>query len=108
MDNASIHCPQRITDAIEAHDCLIKYLPPYSPDYDPIELSFSVLKAWMRRHFLELRNEGTFGEFLQNALDRSQCDQFAVQHFKHSTEAGGYIFEGDIQALNASLQADYI
>jgi len=35
---------------------LLIYLPPYSPDFNPIELSFSALKAWMRRN-RELANE---------------------------------------------------
>jgi transposase len=26
------------------------FLPPYSPDYNPIELAFSSMKAWIRRH----------------------------------------------------------
>jgi len=26
------------------------YLPPYSPDYNPIEQGFSAIKAWLRRH----------------------------------------------------------
>ncbi|RDX56590.1 hypothetical protein K466DRAFT_506866, partial [Polyporus arcularius HHB13444] len=26
------------------------YLPPYSPDMNPIELAFSAVKAWLRRH----------------------------------------------------------
>ncbi|KAJ7662300.1 hypothetical protein B0H17DRAFT_853550, partial [Mycena rosella] len=28
----------------------LEYLPPYSPDYDPIEEGFSALKAWIRAH----------------------------------------------------------
>jgi len=28
----------------------IEFLPPYSPDMNPIELCFSGMKAWMRRH----------------------------------------------------------
>jgi transposase len=28
----------------------LEYLPPYSPDYDPIEEGFSAFKAWVRRH----------------------------------------------------------
>ena len=47
MDNASIHCNPRIEQVIRQHGCEIKYLPPYSPDYNPIELSFAVLKAWI-------------------------------------------------------------
>ena len=29
---------------------LLEYLPPYSPDLNPIETSFAVLKAWIRRN----------------------------------------------------------
>lgn len=28
----------------------IVYLPPYSPDFNPIELAFSAIKAYVRRH----------------------------------------------------------
>jgi cytochrome c oxidase assembly protein Cox11 len=27
-----------------------EFLPPYSPDFNPIELGFSAIKAWIRRH----------------------------------------------------------
>ncbi|KAJ8594939.1 hypothetical protein M405DRAFT_728936, partial [Rhizopogon salebrosus TDB-379] len=27
------------------------FLPPYSPDYNPIEQTFSAIKAYLRRHF---------------------------------------------------------
>ena len=56
LDNVSIHIYQRIQDAMEAKGCLIQYLPPYSPDFNPIELIFSVLKAWMRRNFESFRS----------------------------------------------------
>jgi transposase len=29
---------------------VIEYLPPYSPDYNPIEQGFSAMKAWIYRH----------------------------------------------------------
>jgi hypothetical protein len=51
MDNASFHCHPEDGTAIEEAGCEVRYLPPYSPDFNPIELSFSVLKAWIRRHF---------------------------------------------------------
>ena len=107
MNNVSIHINSRIWQTIKAHDCRIKYLSLYSFNYNPIELSFSVLKAWMRWHFHEVRSKDTFEEFLHAVLDRSQCDQFAVQHFKHSAQKG-YIFEDDIRKLYESLYADYI
>jgi len=89
VDNASIHCNARIEELITSH----------------IELSFSVLKAWVRRHFHEiwLSFEGSFGEFLHYAVARSRCDRFPRQHFKHS--AGGYILEADIKALERDLEA---
>jgi len=80
----------------------VRYLPPYSSDYNLIELTFSVLKAWVRRHFDEtwLHFEGIFGDFLHYAVERSECDRYSRQHFKHS----GYIFEADIRALKRELK----
>ncbi len=108
MNNASIHCNARIEELITSHGCEVRYLSPYSPDFNPIELSFSVLKAWVRRHFEEIwpHFEGTFGEFLHYAVERSRCDRFSRQHFKHSVE--GYIFEADIKALERDLEAGTI
>lgn len=36
----------------------LEYLPPYSPDLNPIEESFAELKAWMRKHS-DILNEGS-------------------------------------------------
>ena len=33
-----------------AHSVLLHFLPPYSPDFIPIEPSFHLLKAWMKRY----------------------------------------------------------
>lgn len=107
MDNASIHCNPRIEEAIRDYGCEIRFLPPYSPDFNPIELSFSVLKAWVRRYFHELRpGFDNFGEYLWFAIRRSRCDRFAKEHFKHS--AGGYIFEADIRDLESKMAAGEI
>jgi hypothetical protein len=40
---------------IERIGCRILFLPPYSPDYNPIELAFSTLKSWLKanRDFVE-------------------------------------------------------
>jgi transposase len=35
LDNVSIHISQRVTEAVEAAGHIIRFLPPYSPDYDP-------------------------------------------------------------------------
>lgn len=49
MDNAHIHHHDSIRDLIEGRGYKIIYLPPYSPDYNPIELAFSAIKAYVRR-----------------------------------------------------------
>ena len=97
LDNCSAHVDPRIIQAIEEKGCLIKYLPPYSPEYNPIELTFSVLKAWMRRHFEAFKAmfQNDFEGFLWYALEHSGCDRFAMEHFRHSD--AGYIFDGEIE-----------
>ena len=49
MDNLSAHKVAGIKDAIEAQDAKLLYLPPYSPDFNPIENAFAKLKAHVRK-----------------------------------------------------------
>jgi transposase len=39
MDNLPAHKPDRVRELIEDRGCELVYLPPYSPDYNPIEES---------------------------------------------------------------------
>lgn len=48
MDNLSAHKAEGIREAIEATGATLRYLPPYSPDFNPIENAFSKLKALLR------------------------------------------------------------
>jgi transposase len=48
LDNLSAHKADRIRQAIEARGCQLLFLPPYSPDFTPIEQAFSKLKAILR------------------------------------------------------------
>ena len=48
MDNLSAHKVAGVREAIEAVGAKVVYLPPYSPDLNPIELAFSKLKQLMR------------------------------------------------------------
>ena len=50
MDNLSAHKGEGVRAAIEAAGAHLRYLPPYSPDLNPIEQAFSKLKAHLRRH----------------------------------------------------------
>jgi transposase len=48
LDNLSVHKAARIRQALAAHGCELLFLPPYSPDFTPIEQAFSKLKAILR------------------------------------------------------------
>jgi transposase len=48
LDNLSSHKVSGVRDAIEAVGARIMYLPPYSPDLNPIEMAFSKLRRLMR------------------------------------------------------------
>lgn len=49
MDNLPAHKVAGIRQAIEAAGARLLYLPPYSPDFNPIEMAFSKLKALLRK-----------------------------------------------------------
>ena len=49
MDNVSVHKVEGVREAIEAASATLRYLPPYSPDLNPIELSYSAFKAFLRK-----------------------------------------------------------
>ena len=49
MDNLSSHTRSRVRELIEAAGASLRYLPPYSPDFNPIEKAFSKLKALLRK-----------------------------------------------------------
>jgi len=46
MDNLSAHKGERVRGLIEARGCEVLYLPPYSPDLNPIEEAFAKIKAF--------------------------------------------------------------
>jgi transposase len=66
LDNLQTHKVKAAVDAVRAVDASVLYLPPYSPDFNPIEQVFSKIKNELRRR--ELRTipelERAFGECL--------------------------------------------
>lgn len=50
MDNASFHKSPTTRTLIESKGCTLKYLPTYSPDLNPIEPQWAILKARLRKH----------------------------------------------------------
>ena len=49
MDNLSSHKGERVRELIAGKGCELIYLPPYSPDFNPIEEAFAKLKALLRK-----------------------------------------------------------
>jgi transposase len=49
MDNLTAHKGERVKELIEGRGCELLYLPPYSPDFNPIEEAFAKIKSLMRK-----------------------------------------------------------
>ncbi len=49
MDNLSSHNAPAVRAAIESVSARLRFLPPYSPDFNPIEQAFAKLKAYLRK-----------------------------------------------------------
>jgi transposase len=85
MDNLSAHKGQRIRELIEGRGCELIYLPPYSPDFNPIEEAFSKIKGILRR--IEARTRevlvGALGEAISAVTARDARGFF--EHCGYST-----------------------
>ena len=73
MDNLPAHRVGGIRKAIEAADAILLYLPPYSPDFNPIEMAFAKLKAILKG--AAPRTIPDLYEALKNALDTFTADE---------------------------------
>ena len=78
LDNLAVHKQPEIRAAIEAVGAQLRFLPPYSPDFNPIELAFAKLKA-----FLRAARPRTFDQVC--ALVAAALELFAP------TECGNYV-----------------
>ena len=80
MDNLSSHKSQRVHDLIQAAGASLLYLPPYSPDFNPIENAFAKLKALLRKA-AERTVEGlwdTIGRLIDTFTPRECANYFAA------------------------------
>jgi transposase len=67
MDNLTAHKGERVKELIEGRGCELLYLPPYSPDFNPIEEAFAKLKALLRK--AEARSREVLLEAMGRALE---------------------------------------
>ena len=73
MDNLPTHKVDGVRRAIEAAGASLLYLPPYSPDFNPIEKAFAKLKALLRKAAARTRDE--LWDAIADALDAFPPDE---------------------------------
>lgn len=56
MDNAAFHRSQKIRELIESVGCKLIFLPPYSPDLNPIEKFWANMKRWVKQQINNFDN----------------------------------------------------
>jgi transposase len=87
MDNASIHHTARIKQMCRNAGVKLVYLPPYSPDFNPIEEFFAELKAFIKRNwqnYEEYPYQG-FDSFLRWCIDVVGGNKRSAKgHFRHA------------------------
>jgi transposase len=81
LDHLSVHKAERMRHAIEARHCQLLVLPPYSPDFTPIEQAFSKLKAILRG--LGARTTEALWEAMRTAVEAITRDD-ALAWFAHA------------------------
>ena len=71
MDQLSSHKVDGVVELIEAKDAFVLYLPPYSPDLNPIESMWSKIKAYIRK--VKARTKDTLFTAIGEALNLVSC-----------------------------------
>ena len=83
MDNLSVHKSTAVRQAIEAAGAELRFLPPYSPDFNPIEMAFSKLKAFLKKTAARTVDD------LWKAIAKG-IDTFTLVDCQNYFEAAGY------------------
>jgi transposase len=77
MDNLPVHKRVAVREALDAQGITVLFLPPYSPDLNPIEKAFSKLKSLLRK--VQKRTVPELQEYLRTALDgllSTECQNY--------------------------------
>jgi len=67
LDNLPAHKMAGLAELVEARGARLLYLPPNSPDFNPIKLAFSKLKTWLRT--ARARTRDAWEAFIQTAIE---------------------------------------
>lgn len=83
MDNLPAHKLEAVRQAIENVGAELRFLPPYSPDFNPIEMAFSKFKAFLKKTAARTKDD------LWNAI-ATAIDIFTPQECENYFAAAGY------------------
>lgn len=86
LDNLAAHKSAKADDALRRRGAWFLFLPPYSPDLNPIEMAFSKLKAHLRKRAARTVDD------LWRAVGNI-CDLYSPQECRNYFIAAGYAYE---------------
>ncbi len=86
MDNLPAHKPSAVREAIQAVGAHLRFLPPYSPDFNPIEMAFSKLKSFLKKTAARTKDD------LWQAI-ATGIDLFTPTECRNYFSAAGYDLE---------------
>ena len=81
MDNVAFHKSHKIRDLIEGSGNHILFIPPYSPDFNPIEEVFSKLKSYICNNIAPVKKNKDINRLLKKFVKKN--DSFEV-YYKHA------------------------
>lgn len=86
LDNACIHHDEGLLEYLDAFGVKVEFLPPYSPDLNPIEIAFSFIKSYLKRnrYFVENSDDPFYPLLVA-------CTQITSNIVKNYYKASGYI-----------------
>ena len=86
LDNASIHHLDAVIELITVAGALVRFLPPYSPDLNPIEEVFSKIKAFIKENEVAYQATAEPRILVTHAFASVSCED-CINYIRHA----GYI-----------------
>ena len=86
MDNCSVHHVEEVTELLRKAGIVVLFLPPYSPDLNPLEEAFSYIKGYLRMH-------DELFQSIPSPLDliRAAFDSITEEHCQAWISHSGYL-----------------
>ena len=86
--NLTAHKGERVRKLIEGEGCELLYLPPYSPDFNPIEEAFAKLKALLRKAGARSREAliEAMGRALEALTAKDACGFFEHRGYRATAQ----------------------